>query len=195
MKEYSNIEIINEDILKSDLKYINSFENIITVSNIPYYITSPLIELFIKKLTALKSATFMVQKEVGDRICAKVGTKDYNAFSIMVQYFAITTKIVNVPRTCFTPEPNVDSIVIKIERFERSFRPKNEELFERIVYASFKERRKMLVNNLSNEFKLSKEEIKNILEGLNIDSQIRAELLSIDDFINLTNTLEKYIAK
>ena len=133
----------------------------------------------------------MMQKEVGDRISANINTKDYNSFSILVQYFARCKKILNVPRTCFTPEPNVDSVVIELEKYNRYFKPKNEEFFIKVVESSFKERRKMLVNNLSNAFKLSKDTLRNILNELEINEDARGETLSIDDYIKLSDKLEE----
>ena len=191
-KEYDNLEVIVEDILKADLSKINNLdENIICIANLPYYITSPIIDLFLKKMTNVKKAIFMMQKEVGDRISANINTKDYNSFSILVQYFARCKKILNVPRTCFTPEPNVDSVVIELEKYNRYFKPKNEEFFIKIVESSFKERRKMLVNNLSNAFKLSKDTLRNILNELEINEDARGETLSIDDYIRLSDKLEE----
>lgn len=191
-KEYDNLEVIVEDILKADLSKINNLdENIICIANLPYYITSPIIDLFLKKMTNVKKAIFMMQKEVGDRISANINTKDYNSFSILVQYFARCKKILNVPRTCFTPEPNVDSVVIELEKYDRYFKPKNEEFFIKVVESSFKERRKMLVNNLSNAFKLSKDTLRNILNELEINEDARGETLSIDDYIKLSDKLEE----
>lgn len=191
-KEYDNLEVIVEDILKADLSKINNLdENIICIANLPYYITSPIIDLFLKKMTNVKKAIFMMQKEVGDRISANINTKDYNSFSILVQYFARCKKILNVPRTCFTPEPNVDSVVIELEKYNRYFKPKNEEFFIKVVESSFKERRKMLVNNLSNAFKLSKDTLRNILNELEINEDARGETLSIDDYIKLSDKLEE----
>ena len=193
-KEYDNLEVIVEDILKADLSKINNLdENIICVANLPYYITSPIIDLFLKKMVNVNKAIFMVQKEVGDRISASINTKDYNSFSILVQYFAKCMKILNVPRSCFTPEPNVDSVVIELEKFERKIKPKNEEFFVKVVEASFKERRKMLVNNLSSTFKLPKEELKDILKELEIKEDARGEILSIDDYIKLSDKLEELL--
>ena len=193
-KEYDNLEVIVEDILKTDLSKINNLdENIICVANLPYYITSPIIDLFLKKMVNVNKAIFMVQKEVGDRISASINTKDYNSFSILVQYFAKCKKILNVPRSCFTPEPNVDSVVIELEKFERKIKPKNEEFFVKVVEASFKERRKMLVNNLSSTLKLPKEELKDILKELEIKEDARGEILSIDDYIKLSDKLEELL--
>ena len=194
LKAHSNLTIINEDILKIDInKILEINDECISVSNLPYYITSPIIDLFLKKMKNVKKGVYMVQKEVAERICALKGTKDYNAFSILVQYYAKCKKILNVPRTCFTPAPNVDSAVIELVKYDREYKPNNEELFIKVVESSFKERRKMLVNNLSSSLKLSKERIRNILNNLKIKEENRGEMLSIDDFIDLTNEIERII--
>lgn len=193
-KAYDNLEIVVEDILKADLSKIENIkEEVVSIANLPYYITSPIIDLFLNKMTNVKRALFMVQKEVADRLSASVNTKDYNSFSILVQYYAHCKKVLNVPRTCFVPEPNVDSVVIELEKYERDKKPKNEELFVKVVQASFKERRKMLVNNLSVQFKLSKDLLKNLLNELDIKEDARGEILSIDDYINLTDKLEEIL--
>ena len=193
LSNYSNLEIVNEDILRTDISKILSIkEECVSVSNLPYYITSPIIDLFLNKMKNVKKAVYMIQKEVGDRICAHVGSKDYNSFSILVQYYAKAKKILNVPRTCFVPAPNVDSVVIELEKYDRAFKPNNEELFIKVVESSFKERRKMLVNNLSSSLNISKDDLRKILNDLEIKEDIRGEALTIDDFIRLTNELEKY---
>ena len=194
LSSYSNYEIINQDILKANLSMINEMEDeCISVSNLPYYITSPIIDLFLKRMVNVKKGIYMIQKEVADRICASVGTKDYNSFSILVQYYAHCKKILSVPRICFTPMPNVDSVVIELEKYEREYKPDNESIFVKVVEGSFKERRKTLVNNLSSSLNLSKEKIKNILESLNINENARGETLSIDDFIALSNKILKIL--
>ncbi|MCR5741019.1 MAG: 16S rRNA (adenine(1518)-N(6)/adenine(1519)-N(6))-dimethyltransferase RsmA [Gammaproteobacteria bacterium] len=184
-----NLDLIMEDILKANLDYLDKIEEeIVSVSNLPYYITSPIIAKFIDGAKSIKRMYFMVQKEMADRLSAPVSTKDYNAFSIYVQYKANVKTVLNVKRTCFTPSPNVDSAVIEISRIDREFKPNNEEKFRKIVETSFKERRKTLVNNLSNLY--TKEKILNVLNKLELNPSIRAENLSIDEFIELSNELE-----
>ena len=112
----------------------------------------------------------------------------YNSKSVLK-----TRKVLYVPRTCFHPAPNVDSVVIEIEKFEREYKPNNEELFVKVVESSFKERRKMLVNNLSSSLNISKETLRNILNDLEIKEDVRGEALTIDEFIDLTNEIEKYL--
>ena len=183
------LTIYNEDILKADLSFLDNIEEeVILVSNLPYYITSPIISLFLYNVKKVKRMVLMVQKEVGDRLSAKVSTKDYNSFTIIVNYFSKVTKLLNVSRGSFTPSPNVDSVVIEIDKIERDIKPLDEELFFKIVNQSFKERRKTILNNLQSLY--TKEKTTLILEKAMIDPSRRAETLSIDEFINLSNVIK-----
>lgn len=183
------LTIYNEDILKTDLSFLDNIEEeVILVSNLPYYITSPIISLFLYNVKKVKRMVLMVQKEVGDRLSAKVSTKDYNSFTIIVNYFSKVTKLLNVSRGSFTPSPNVDSVVIEIDKIERDIKPLDEDLFIKIVNQSFKERRKTILNNLQSLY--TKEKTTLILEKAMIDPSRRAETLSIDEFINLSNVIK-----
>ena len=183
------LTIYNEDILKADLSFLDNIEEeVILVSNLPYYITSPIISLFLYNVKKVKRMVLMVQKDVGDRLSAKVSTKDYNSFTIIVNYFSKVTKLLNVSRGSFTPSPNVDSVVIEIDKIERDIKPLDEELFFKIVNQSFKERRKTILNNLQSLY--TKEKTTLILEKAMIDPSRRAETLSIDEFINLSNVIK-----
>lgn len=187
-KDKGELDLRMMDILKADLSYLNDLEEeVVSISNLPYYITSPIIAKFLDEAPKIKRMYFMVQKEMAERLSAKVSTKDYNAFSIMVQYYADVKIVLNVPRTCFTPSPNVDSAVIEIKRIDRLYKPQNEELFKKVVSQSFKERRKTLVNNLSST--INKDKLKNIFDELGLNENIRAENLNIDDFIALSDKL------
>lgn len=187
-KDKGELDLRMMDILKADLSYLNDLEEeVVSISNLPYYITSPIIAKFLDEAPKIKRMYFMVQKEMAERLSAKVSTKDYNAFSIMVQYYADVKIVLNVPRTCFTPSPNVDSAVIEIKRIYRLYKPQNEELFKKVVLQSFKERRKTLVNNLSST--INKDKLKNIFDELGLNENIRAENLNIDDFIALSDKL------
>lgn len=183
-----NLKIIEADILKVDIdKELEDIkEEVVSISNLPYYITSPIIDLFMKSKKVMKMC-FMVQREMAERITAKVNTKDYNAFSVMVQYKAEVKTLIKVSRKCFSPEPNVDSSVIEIVKKERSEKAEDEAFFQKFVYASFAQRRKMLVNNLEGFLNKTKEEIKIDLLSLGINENARAETLTIQDFINLSN--------
>ena len=182
------LEVIEGDILEQNLDFINDIEGeVVAVSNLPYYITSPIIDLFLNKVPKIQRMYFMVQKEVADRITASISTKDYNAFSILVQYKANIKNVMNVKRTCFTPEPNVDSAVLEFVKVDREYKANSYEFFKKVVETSFRERRKTILNNLS-LFK-SKDEMKEILEELGINPALRPENLLIDDYIKLSNYL------
>ena len=183
------LEVILEDILKADLSFLDNIEeNVVVISNLPYYITSPIIGLFLYKVKKVRRMVFMVQKEVGDRLLSQKSTKDYNSFTIIVQYYAKVRRLLNVSRKSFTPSPNVDSVVLEIEKQNRDYKPLDEELFIKIVESSFKERRKTILNNLSSLY--GKDKARELLELSNIDPQRRSETLSIDDFINLSNIIK-----
>lgn len=184
-----NLEIILGDVLEQDLSFINEIDGeVISVSNLPYYITTPIISLFLNNVPKIKRMYFMVQKEVGDRLLSQKSTKDYNSFTIIVQYYAKVRRLLNVSRKSFTPSPNVDSVVLEIEKQNRDYKPLDEELFIKIVESSFKERRKTILNNLSSLY--GKDKARELLELSNIDPQRRSETLSIDDFINLSNIIK-----
>ncbi len=187
-KAFSNLEINECDILKADLSFLDDIkEEVISVSNLPYYITSPIISKFLNDTTKIDRMYFMVQKEVAERLAAKVSTKDYNAFSILTQYEADIKVVLNVKRTCFHPQPNVDSAVVEIKRREKDNKPKDEKFFKSLVLTAFKERRKTLINNLSSM--KSKDELKVILSELDIPVDVRSENLTIDDFIRLSDRM------
>lgn len=177
-----NVKIVNEDILKYD---VPDDINII-VGNLPYYITTPIILGLFEKGTSAKSMTFMVQKEVAERIVSGPGSKDYGVLSISVQYYAEPTYALDVPAEYFTPRPKVDSAVVNLKvRETRSLGPAEEKGFFELVKKSFSQRRKTLANSLVGYKGLPKEEINRILESLNIDAKRRPETLSQDEFISL----------
>ena len=185
-KSFSNLEINEIDILKAD--FLDEIkEEVISVSNLPYYITSPIISKFLNETTKIDRMYFMVQKEVAERLAAKVSTKDYNAFSILTQYEADIKVVLNVKRTGFHHQPNVDSAVVEIKRRDKDNKPKDEEFFKKLVLTAFKERRKTLINNLSSM--KSKDELKVILSELDIPVDVRSENLTIDDFIRLSDRM------
>ncbi|MCB9498447.1 MAG: ribosomal RNA small subunit methyltransferase A [Bacillales bacterium] len=192
-KNEKNLEIIEGDILKGDLNEdLKEIEGeVISVSNLPYYITSPIITLFLEKADRVKDMYFMVQKEVADRVSAIPGNKDYNAFSVSLQYETTVKKLLDVKRECFTPSPNVDSAVIEIKKKEEYKKAKDESLFKKIINSSFSQRRKTLINNLS-MFPIDKEELKQIIISLGFDENIRAERLTIEDFIKLSDIIGGY---
>ena len=196
LKNYSNVTVINEDILKLDIKKLADEKNegrpIKVVANLPYYITTPIIMGLFESHVPLDSITIMVQKEVADRMQCGPGTKDYGALSLAVQFYARPKVVLNVPASCFMPRPNVDSAVIRLERFKTPpVDVKNEHLMFKIIRASFNQRRKTLQNGIANSGELSfaKEQIAKALESLGISANIRGESLSLAEFAALSDIL------
>ncbi|MBN3491065.1 16S rRNA (adenine(1518)-N(6)/adenine(1519)-N(6))-dimethyltransferase RsmA [Acholeplasma equirhinis] len=174
-----------EDDVQTRLKNYFGDEEIHLVGNLPYNITTPIIFKFLE-IDNLKSATIMVQKEVGDRVISETNLKSYNAFSAILQYYAEVSKVVNVGRKMFTPVPQVDSMVIKITKLERRLTPELEKLYIEIVKKSFQHKRKTLLNNLSTGFDLPKDKVLEFLKRFGFDENTRAELLTVTDFIEIT---------
>lgn len=192
LKEFNNISFINEDVLKCDVNkdidtYFENHKRIVLISNLPYYITTPIILGLLEATSKIETYVMMMQEEVADRICSKPAVKDYNALSIAVQYRAHASKEIRVPRTVFVPQPNVDSAVIKLELYkEKKYNPNDEKLFFKIVRASFAQRRKTLVNNLS-LMGYNKDYIYSALDKLGYDKNIRSEALDVSDFVRLSD--------
>ena len=191
LNQFNNYEIINKDILEVDInsdieKYKKDYKNIILVANLPYYITTPIILGLLSKTNLIKRYVMMMQVEVADRICGKPKTKDYNALSIAIGYRALASKCFNVSRKVFIPEPNVDSAVIKLDLYDNPpYKAKDEELFFTLIREAFSQRRKTLINNLSNNY--AKELILKMLDEFNIKSNVRSEELTIANFVDFSN--------
>jgi len=196
LKEYDNVTIINDDILKVDINRIVEEKNdgrpIKVVANLPYYITTPIIMGLFESRVPLKSITIMVQKEVADRMQVGPGTKDYGALSLAVQYYAKPEIVANVPPNCFIPRPNVGSAVIRLTRYEEPpVQAEDERFMFNLIRASFNQRRKTLVNGLQNGgLGLSKEKILEALEEMNLSTTIRGEALTLEQFAQLSNLLQ-----
>lgn len=196
LSEYDNITIINEDILKVDIQaLVNEHNNgrpIKVVANLPYYITTPIIMGLFESHVPIDNLTVMVQKEVAKRMEVGPGTKDYGALSLAVQYYAKPYIVANVPCNCFMPRPNVDSAVIRLTRHDA---PPIEVADERkmfaMIRAAFNQRRKTLVNAVSNapELGISKETLITALEEVGLSATIRGEALTLEQFANLTNVI------
>lgn len=198
LSEYDNVEVINQDVLKVDIKSLveekNAGKPIKVVANLPYYITTPIIMGLFESKVPIDSITIMVQKEVADRMQTGPGSKDYGALSLAVQYYADAKVMLNVSATCFMPRPNVDSAVIKLTRHqEPPVAVKDESLMFRIIRASFNQRRKTLVNGLKNssELDFSKEEITEAIKSIGKEENIRGEKLTLEEFAKLSNALGK----
>ena len=160
--------------------------DVVVCANLPYYITSPVIMKLLDEKLPIKSITVMVQKEAAARICAKIGTRECGAISIAVNYYAKPVQLFSVSRGSFMPAPNVDSAVIRLDIPEKKqYTVADEKLFFRIVKAAFSQRRKQLINPLSSEFAISKDEAKALLVSAGIKETARAEELTMEDFAAL----------
>ena len=193
---FNNITIINDDILKVDIKKLidsyNDGKAIKVVANLPYYITTPIVMGLFESHIPIESITIMIQAEVARRMQATPGTKDYGALSLAVQYYAKPEIVANVPPNCFIPRPSVGSSVIKLTSFTAPpFLVKDETLLFKLIRAAFMQRRKTLHNSIFNsqELHFSKERICLALEQMKLSTTIRGEALSLEDFANLTNIL------
>lgn len=198
LKEWDNVTVINNDILKTDIKKIADEKNggkpVKVVANLPYYITTPIIMGLFEKNVPVDSITVMVQKEVADRMQVGPGTKDYGALSLAVQYYAKPEIVANVPPNCFMPRPKVGSAVIRLTRHEvMPVETKDEKLMFSIIRASFNQRRKTLANGLKNSELLhfSKEEIEAAITACGWPLTIRGEALNLQEFARLTDELCK----
>ena len=195
LSAYSNVTIIQDDILKVDIQKLVNDKNdgkpIKVVANLPYYITTPIILGLFDSGVPLLSITIMVQKEVADRMQVGPGTKDYGALSLAVQFYAKPEIMLNVPATCFMPRPNVGSAVIKLERYQKKpVDVKDEHFMFQLIRASFNQRRKTLVNGLSAGIpEITKEKVISALEKMNLSSTIRGEALTLEQFAALSNNL------
>ena len=193
---YDNVTIINDDILKVDINKIvqekNNGQPIKVVANLPYYITTPIIMGLFESHVPLQSITIMVQKEVADRMQVGPGTKDYGALSLAVQYYAKPEIVANVPPNCFIPRPNVGSAVIRLTRHEKPpVEVQDEAYMFALIRASFNQRRKTLLNGLTNAGSLgvTKEQITEVLAEMGLSATIRGEALTLEQFGELSNLL------
>ena len=198
LKDFDNFEIINDDVMKIGVKSLveEKFgtENVKVAANLPYYITTPIIMMLLESKVKFKSITVMVQKEVAKRLCASEGTKDFGAISLAVQYFCNAEYLFEVPPSSFMPPPKVTSAVVRLDLLEKKrVCVKSEEMFFKTVKAAFAQRRKTLLNALSNAgcFGKSKDEISKILNDVGIDAKRRGETLSIFEFAALSDMLGK----
>jgi 16S rRNA (adenine1518-N6/adenine1519-N6)-dimethyltransferase len=194
LKEYDNVTIINNDILKVDIAALaeqyNGGRPIKVVANLPYYITTPIIMGLFESHVPIDNITVMVQKEVADRMQTGPGSKDYGALSLAVQYYAEPYIVANVPPNCFIPRPNVGSAVIRLTRYaEPPVEVQDPQLMFRLIRASFNQRRKTLQNGLNNspEIPFSKDQIIEAIAALGVSPTIRGEALDLQQFAQLAN--------
>ncbi len=190
-----NLSIIAEDFLKrdvdNDIKALNiNYKSVVVVANLPYYITTPVILKIIEESILIKELVVMTQLEVARRLTSKPSTKDYNSLSIAIQYKTKAEIAMKVPKNVFIPAPNVDSAIVRLEIMDKVLiKPKSEEHFYNLVRSSFKQRRKTLVNNLYARYGEEKVDLISYLEGIDLNGKIRAENLSVEDFIRLSDYL------
>lgn len=201
-KLYDNFELIHNDVLKVDLNKIieenlenSNLKTAKIVANLPYYITTPIIMKLLEEKLNIETITVMIQKEVADRLVVLPGTKNAGAITYSVYYYADAIKIIDVEKNSFIPEPNVTSTVIQLKiRKESLLQVENEELMFKIIKQAFMQRRKTLVNALSNlAIFNNKEEIIQLLKELNINEKVRGEALTIEQYAKITNIILKKI--
>ncbi len=198
LSDYDNVTVINADILKLDIQKIADEHNggrpIKVVANLPYYITTPIIMGLFESHVPIDNLTVMVQKEVAKRMEVGPGTKDYGALSLAVQYYAMPYIVANVPCNCFMPRPNVDSAVIRLTRHkEPPVTVKDEKLMFAMIRAAFNQRRKTLVNAISNsaELNIGKEALQEGLNTLGLSLTVRGEALTLEQFAALSDILSE----
>ncbi|WP_281182377.1 16S rRNA (adenine(1518)-N(6)/adenine(1519)-N(6))-dimethyltransferase RsmA [Lacicoccus qingdaonensis] len=198
---YDNVTIINEDILKADVRgmigeEMASYKEVVVIANLPYYITTPILMNFLMKNVPIDRYYVMMQKEVGERISAVPGTKAYGSLSIAIDYYTDAKTVQNVPKAVFMPAPNVDSIIVEMKtREEPKVAVEDEEKFFRLTRGAFVQRRKTILNNYLSLFengKKHKPEINELLDDAGIDPVRRGESLSIEDFAAIYRKLENF---
>ena len=191
LKAFSNYKILNQDILKANILsdislYLEKYNTIYLVANLPYYITTPILTGLLSQKLPISRYVMMMQLEVADRICGKPSTKDYNALSLWIEYRALAKKIMKVPRTVFIPSPNVDSAVVRLDVYkDPPMYCENERALFFVIQGAFAQRRKTLENNLS--LKYDKKFVQNMLLSLGLSLKCRAEELTLSDFIKITD--------
>jgi 16S rRNA (adenine1518-N6/adenine1519-N6)-dimethyltransferase len=201
LSPYPNVKVIHNDVLKADVQGViaeefSGMDDVMVVANLPYYVTTPIIMKLLEEQLPIRGIVCMLQKEVADRISARPGTKDYGSLSIAIQYYTEAETVMIVPKTVFVPQPNVDSAVIRLtKRKDPAVAVKDESFFFQVTKASFAQRRKTLLNNLTSQLpdgKQKKEEILAALDSSGIEPSRRGETLSIEEFGRLSDQLYQY---
>jgi 16S rRNA (adenine1518-N6/adenine1519-N6)-dimethyltransferase len=197
LSEYDNVTVINDDIMKTDLKeLVDKYSSGMPVSvcaNLPYYITTPILMYLLESGVKFSSITVMVQNEVAARLAAKPGSSDYGAITAVLGYFGTVRKLFKVGSGCFIPAPNVDSAVVRIDLYDKpKYEVKDEKLFRGLIKAAFEMRRKTLLNALVAKYSsYGKEKLQAAISALGLGDNVRGERLSTEDFANLANILSK----
>lgn len=197
LSSYNNVTVINEDVLKLDIQKLvderNAGKPIKVVANLPYYITTPIIMGLFEKNVPLKSITIMIQKEVAERMKVGPGSKDYGALSLAVGYYSSVEEVAIVSPHCFIPRPNVESAVVRLDVYEKPpVVVKDDKYMFQIIRASFQQRRKTLVNSLSNAsyLGLSKDKILEALKAMDKPEMVRGETFTLEEFARLSDLLK-----
>lgn len=198
LAEYDNVKIINEDVMKIDLHELIEEEfkgmDVAVCANLPYYITSPIIMMFLEQRLPIKSLTVMVQKEAGQRFCAGMQSRDMGSITVAINYFSKPKILFNVSRGSFMPAPNVDSCVVKFDIKEET--PKgvaDEKFFFSIVHGAFQQRRKTLCNSISSSLGIKKDMIIEAINNTNLSPNVRPEQMSMEQFICFSENLRKLV--
>ena len=191
---YDNLTLINEDILKADLDSIikEHFEGmeIFVCANLPYYITSPVIMRLLEEKLPFSKIIVMVQKEAGDRLCARVGSRESGAVTVAVNYYAKATKLFDVSRGSFFPSPKVDSCVIQLDLTQKGdYKVADEETFFKMIKSAFAQRRKTILNSVSSGMGIPKEKIALAIEKSGLSATARAEALTMEELVTLSNNI------
>ncbi len=192
LKDYDNFNLIHKDALKINYKeLIGEEKSVKIVANLPYYVTTPIIANILKECLNIKSITIMIQKEVAERMDGEPGTREYGAFSLLVQYYCDSTIIRYVSPQCFIPAPKVESVIIRLDILEKPrVEVEDEKLFFNMIRQSFNMRRKTLWNSTKN-LGIEKTSLEAAYDRANIDPKRRGETLSIQEFANLANEISK----
>ena len=195
---YDNLTLINADILKVDLKKVieEHFDGmeIFVCANLPYYITSPVIMRLLEEKLPFSKIIVMVQKEAGDRLCAKVGTRESGAVTVAVNYYAKARKLFDVSRGSFMPSPNVDSCVIELDLTQKgNYNVKDEKLFFKMIKSAFAQRRKTILNSISSGMGIDKAKLSQAIENAGLSQTARAEALTMEELTDLSNKIYEVI--
>ncbi|MBR5437500.1 MAG: 16S rRNA (adenine(1518)-N(6)/adenine(1519)-N(6))-dimethyltransferase RsmA [Clostridia bacterium] len=194
LADFDNIEIINADVMKTDLKALieEKFQGmkVVVCANLPYYITSPVITLLLESKLPIEAVTVMIQKEAADRLCTPVGSRDSGAITVCTNYYSVPESLFNVSRGSFMPAPNVDSTVIRLNvRKEPAVKVNDEKKFFKMVKAAFAQRRKTAVNSIASGMSLSKDTVANAIAAAGLDANVRAEKLSMEELAAICDNL------
>lgn len=190
-----NVKIVNKDFLKVDLdeemRYFIEPKNIVVVSNLPYYITTPIIFKLLEYSKNIEKMVFMVQKEVSERLTAKPGSKEYGSLSVLIELNGTMKKEFNVSRNCFYPVPNVDSEIVSMEINKNDSALKNDPIFGKFIQNIFEMKRKTLANNICKKTNFSRDDLNKILQELGLSESVRAESLSLNQISKIYEALVK----